>query len=534
MNESAGSGLVPPLLRRVSNDEVDPLPHSSTDLRVLARLADELPGSWLGGSGWAPTPPPETVGRRRRRSGRSTTRTAAGSTPSAESATLDADAADAAFGGSAAPVIDVQTHLVDPAALARAGRRRARRLPAHGRPRPLARRRSTRDASTARPGRRCVFGASETAIALLTSTPGTGRRQRAHQPRRSPPPAMSSTATRARGRVLTHTIVHPNLGRPSSTRWTTWRRALRPVGWKVLHALRPADGGVARPAAGSSTTTRSASRSSNGCDALGPRVVAAHKGLGGPIPVGSVARRVAARRRPRRGRVPRHRRSSSTTRATSATPTAQEGPYDADAAARLTASTGWSRASADAGIGPGANVYAELGSTWFLMLRRPVEAAHVLGKLLVARRARPHRVGHRLASGTDHRSRSSTRSARSRFPERMQEEFGYPALTRGGEGTHPRRQCPRAVRPVRRARHPGRGRPGPGRRPAGELDRRRRFGPVPSGRRCWPVTPTPAIRQPSASHPQAIRQPSASQRQARSPSTESRRRVRAGGAVRAR
>jgi hypothetical protein len=29
-------------------------------------------------------------------------------------------------------------------------------------------------------------------------------------------------------------------------------------------------------------------------------------------------------------------------------------------------------------------VYAELGSTWFLMLRRPREAAHVLGKLLFA------------------------------------------------------------------------------------------------------------------------------------------------------
>ena len=38
----------------------------------------------------------------------------------------------------------------------------------------------------------------------------------------------------------------------------------------------------------------------------------------------------------------------------------------------------------DAGIGPGANVWAELGSTWFLMLRRPSEAAHVIGKLLAA------------------------------------------------------------------------------------------------------------------------------------------------------
>jgi hypothetical protein len=37
-----------------------------------------------------------------------------------------------------------------------------------------------------------------------------------------------------------------------------------------------------------------------------------------------------------------------------------------------------------AGIGPGANVYAELGSTWWNLIQRPDEAAHVLGKLLVA------------------------------------------------------------------------------------------------------------------------------------------------------
>ena len=36
------------------------------------------------------------------------------------------------------------------------------------------------------------------------------------------------------------------------------------------------------------------------------------------------------------------------------------------------------------GMSAGANVWAELGSTWFLMLRRPTEAAHVLGKLLDA------------------------------------------------------------------------------------------------------------------------------------------------------
>jgi len=32
----------------------------------------------------------------------------------------------------------------------------------------------------------------------------------------------------------------------------------------------------------------------------------------------------------------------------------------------------------DAGIEPGANVYAELGTTWFSLVRRPEDAAHVL------------------------------------------------------------------------------------------------------------------------------------------------------------
>ena len=57
-----------------------------------------------------------------------------------------------------------------------------------------------------------------------------------------------------------------------------------------------------------------------------------------------------------------------------------EGPYRADDSPegvdRLLASLD----AAD--IPPGANVYAELGSTWFCLASRPVEAAHVLGKLI--------------------------------------------------------------------------------------------------------------------------------------------------------
>ena len=36
----------------------------------------------------------------------------------------------------------------------------------------------------------------------------------------------------------------------------------------------------------------------------------------------------------------------------------------------------------DNGLGPGSNVYAELGSTWRFLMRDPTQAAHVLGKLL--------------------------------------------------------------------------------------------------------------------------------------------------------
>ncbi len=57
-----------------------------------------------------------------------------------------------------------------------------------------------------------------------------------------------------------------------------------------------------------------------------------------------------------------------------------EGPYTA-----ATAEVGVNRLIASlerAGIGPNENVYAELGTTWWNVMRTPTQAAHVLGKLL--------------------------------------------------------------------------------------------------------------------------------------------------------
>ena len=80
---------------------------------------------------------------------------------------------------------------------------------------------------------------------------------------------------------------------------------------------------------------------------------------------------------------------------------------------------------ADAGIGADANVYAELGSTWFLVARRPDEAAHVLGKLLVA-------LGpERIVWGTDSTWYGSPQAlidafAPSRFPIRTRSVTAIP------------------------------------------------------------------------------------------------------------
>ena len=80
------------------------------------------------------------------------------------------------------------------------------------------------------------------------------------------------------------------------------------------------------------------------------------------------------------------------------------------------------------GIGADANVYAELGSTWFLVARRPEEAAHVLGKLLLA-------VGpERILWGTDSVWYGSPQPQIMAFrafqitPE-FQARYRYPALT---------------------------------------------------------------------------------------------------------
>jgi len=81
-----------------------------------------------------------------------------------------------------------------------------------------------------------------------------------------------------------------------------------------------------------------------------------------------------------------------------------------------------------AGIEPGANVYAELGSTWRFLMSKPTEAAHVLGKLLT------HFGPDNIVWGTDSIWYGSPQDQIESFrafsiTEELQEKHGYPALT---------------------------------------------------------------------------------------------------------
>ena len=186
------------------------------------------------------------------------------------------------------PVVDVQTHLVDPArwtgpgADALAGFLRMADPdrwtdaidPTHDRRRGVgraacsARRRPRSRCSRRRPGRADVNVLTNRQIAaardVVDRYAGTGRVLDAHD--RAPEPRAE----------------------PSSTRWSTGARRCGPSGWKCYTLWGP-------PTKASPTGGWFLDDEEIGFPflervrALGPRVVATHKGIGGPIPEASVA-----------------------------------------------------------------------------------------------------------------------------------------------------------------------------------------------------------------------------------------------------
>ncbi len=266
---------------------------------------------------------------------------------------------------------------------------------------------------------RCVFLGSETAVAVLTSGPGRDDGRMLHD--------SELAATRElldrlgpTGRLLHHAVVHTNFRDEIESMEDRLAR-FRPAGWKVYTlGKRLRDGSWVEDwmlddeATGIPFLER--------CRALGTDLVCAHKGLSALAPAGS-PRDVgpAARAFPDLRFVVYH---SGYEMPEPGVPV--EGAYD-----ESSRDTGVNRLVAsleDSGISPGANVFAELGTTWFCLVRRPQEAAHVLGKLLRA-------VGDdNLVWGTDSIWYGPPQPVIDAFrafqiPKSMQSEFGYPALT---------------------------------------------------------------------------------------------------------
>ena len=107
-------------------------------------------------------------------------------------------------------------------------------------------------------------------------------------------------------------------------------------------------------------------------------------------------------------------------------PEVPEGPFT-----QATAGRGTNRLIASlqgAGIRPNQNVFAEIGSTWFNVMRKPDDAAHVIGKLLV------HVGEDRLMWGTDSIWYGSPQDQIQAFrtfqiSEALQAAHGYPRMT---------------------------------------------------------------------------------------------------------
>ncbi|MCA1726103.1 MAG: amidohydrolase [Actinobacteria bacterium] len=267
-----------------------------------------------------------------------------------------------------------------------------------------------------------IFLKSDTTMTVLSALPIF--------PESSPlsPEVMEETRQTVLGlcrddRVLLHAQALPNVGDPSNVRETMRETAERYpiVAWKTFthfpaafgdpgNAWRLDDADPNLPQVGEQFIRTAVE--------LGIPTICTHKGFGqgsdyaSPADVGP-----AARAHPDANFVVYH--SGFEARQ-------PEGPYDQAnprGIDRLIASL------RRAGIGPNQNVYAELGSTWWYVMRDPDQAAHVLGKLL------KHVGEDNVVWGTDclfYGSPQDQIQALRAFqisPE-YRERFGYPELTK--------------------------------------------------------------------------------------------------------
>ncbi len=265
---------------------------------------------------------------------------------------------------------------------------------------------------------RCVFIEAETSLAVISAAPGNEDGEMFLKNHEMAGMRELFDRTAGTGRLLNHTVVRPNIGEAS--RMPEWAAAYSPVGWKVYTmGLMDETYEHYRPNTGwrldddeSGMPLLEAAR------ATGVKVVCAHKGLSGVVDAGSPDDvGPAALAYPDIDFLIYH---------SGYEPGQSEGPYEP-----ATANLGINRlinTVEESGLGHKSNVYAELGSTWFMVLSRPEDAAHTLGKLLL------HLGEDNIVWGTDAIWYGPTQPVLDAFrafqiPDDMCERYGYPKLT---------------------------------------------------------------------------------------------------------
>jgi predicted TIM-barrel fold metal-dependent hydrolase len=265
---------------------------------------------------------------------------------------------------------------------------------------------------------RCVFVEAETALAVISSAPGNANGEMFLKNHELAGMRELFDRTAGTGRLLNHTVVRPNLG--ETARMAEWAAEYKPVGWKV-YTLGLMDETYQHYAPDSGWRLDDQEFGMPMLEearALGVNLVCAHKGLSGMVDAGSPDDvGPAATAFPDIDFVIYH--------------SGYEPGEDDRAYTPETAHLGVNRlvkTVEDAGLGMGSNVYAELGTTWFMLLSRPEDAAHVLGKLLV------HLGEDNIVWGTDSIWYGPTQPVLDAFrafqiPDAMCERYGYPKIS---------------------------------------------------------------------------------------------------------
>ncbi|GAA0603629.1 hypothetical protein GCM10009547_01550 [Sporichthya brevicatena] len=409
----------PNFLRRLGTDEYAPQPFTPRDRQVVAATIERLT---LAAERHHVPGPLYAQGRTATAAGLLELNRSAGTSffDVPAEAVDEHEAAMAAF-AKPFPVIDVQTHYLAPHASTDAWKTGA-----------LHRMYSALMpgwwtelddivAFTAADYIRNVFVECENAVAVLTSGPGLTPQDRALFNDEIFATKALVEEFAGPGRLLNHVVVHADVAAEiEAMEW--WAKEYDPVGWKVYTPGRMTAEGWAGgwmlddEQYGLPFLQRAHD--------LGVKLVCAHKGIsaladnGSPRDIGP-----AAAAFPDMNFVIYH---SGFEFGPPIDDSPAEGPYT-EATAHLGANRLITTALEN-GIGRGGNIYAELGTTWFSLLRRPREAAHLLGKLIA------HFGADNVIWGTDSIWYGSAQPLIDAFrcfqiPDDMCAEFGYERLT---------------------------------------------------------------------------------------------------------